>query len=111
MMTQLTKIKAVVVAVDGTAGSGKSSICSTACKKKKWVYLNTGAIYRAIAYLVIQQEIDPQKESKVCAIIDEIVPFLHWDYASETIFFEKKALSPHLYSERVGQAASVIAQS
>ena len=89
---QLTKTKAekaVVVAVDGTAGSGKSSICSTACKKKKWVYLNTGAIYRAVAYLVIQQGVDPQHESKVCAIIDDIVPSLHWDYATETIFFKK----------------------
>ena len=109
-MKPIVNTKAVVVAVDGTAGSGKSSICSTVCKKKKWVYLNTGSIYRAIAYLVLQHKMDPTDESKVCDLMTDLLPSLRWDYATETIFFGKKALTPYLYSEQVGQTASLIAK-
>lgn len=43
--------KTFVVAIDGHAGCGKSSICSEASKQNSWVYISTGALYRGLAYL------------------------------------------------------------
>ena len=99
-----------IVAVDGTAGSGKSSICSTACGRKSWAYINTGSLYRAVAYLVEQQHIDPHDESKLCDFMTKESIYLRWNFEKEAIFFREKNLKPYLYSEKIGQVASSIAK-
>lgn len=42
----------MIVAVDGPAGVGKSSVCGQVAKDLGWFYLNSGVFYRATAYLV-----------------------------------------------------------
>lgn len=49
--------KKIVVAIDGPAGSGKSTIAKALAKKLGFVYLDTGAMYRAITYLAISKSI------------------------------------------------------
>ena len=44
-----------IVAVDGPAGSGKSSICTAVCQRLGWSHVNTGAIYRAVGLLGIKR--------------------------------------------------------
>lgn len=50
--------KNFVVAIDGTAGSGKSTTARGAAKELGWFYLDTGAMYRALTYKVIRDKID-----------------------------------------------------
>ncbi|MEO0074538.1 MAG: (d)CMP kinase [candidate division WOR-3 bacterium] len=52
--------KFFIVAIDGTAGSGKSTTAFGAAQKLGWFYLDTGAMYRAITYKVIKDKIDWQ---------------------------------------------------
>jgi len=47
-----------IVAIDGTAGSGKSTTARGAAKILKFYYLNTGAMYRAVTYKIIKEDID-----------------------------------------------------
>ena len=49
--------KKIVVAIDGPAGSGKSTIAKALAEKLSYVYLDTGAMYRAITYLAISKSI------------------------------------------------------
>ena len=46
-----------IVAVDGPAGSGKSSICAKVCRDIGWSYVNTGALYRSVGLLAAESHV------------------------------------------------------
>lgn len=50
--------KNFIVAIDGTAASGKSTTARGAAQKLGWFYLNTGAMYRAVTYKIIRDKVD-----------------------------------------------------
>ncbi|WP_285113773.1 (d)CMP kinase [Leifsonia sp. fls2-241-R2A-40a] len=62
----------IVVAVDGPAGSGKSSVSKATASRLGWAYLDTGAAYRALAWYVVQRGIDPTDSD---AVIDALPDF------------------------------------
>jgi len=61
-----------VVAIDGTSGSGKTTTARKVSKLLGWLYLDTGATYRAVAYFVLRRGVDPNDEKKVTQILDEL---------------------------------------
>ena len=62
----------IVVAIDGPAGSGKSSVSKAAARKLGFAYLDTGAAYRAVAWHVLNTATDPADEQ---AVIDSLEDF------------------------------------
>ena len=54
-----------VVAIDGPAGSGKGTVCKMLAEEENLVYIDTGAMYRCIAYLALQNNIDIADEDKI----------------------------------------------
>ena len=61
-----------VVTIDGPAGAGKSSVAKRAAKELKIKYLDTGAIYRAIALILAKSEITPEKKEFLNEALKEI---------------------------------------
>ncbi len=99
-----------IVAVDGPAGSGKSSVCSKACKRLGWTYVNTGFLYRAVAYICQQRGISLVDQSGLGAVIDDFTQSLNWDPETQAVWFEGKNISEYLYTDSAGAAASLIAK-
>ncbi|MBQ2890564.1 MAG: (d)CMP kinase [Clostridia bacterium] len=60
------------VAIDGPAGAGKSTIAKAVAKKLGCIYIDTGAMYRAIGVTVLQKGIEPKDEANVAGILDDI---------------------------------------
>ncbi|MDO8731314.1 MAG: (d)CMP kinase [Actinomycetota bacterium] len=60
-------IRPLVVAVDGPAGSGKSSVCRGTAARLSWHYLDTGAMYRAMTWAVLDAGIDPNDADAVAS--------------------------------------------
>jgi len=60
------------VAIDGTCASGKSTTARIAAKRLKWLFLDTGAMYRAVAFEILRRCVDPEDEEKVSEIVGEI---------------------------------------
>jgi CMP/dCMP kinase len=60
-------MESVVVAIDGPAASGKSSVASRVAAKLGFLYVNTGAMYRAAAWAVVDGGVDPSDASAVVA--------------------------------------------
>jgi cytidylate kinase len=54
-----------VIAIDGPAASGKSSVARELARQLKFVYVNSGAIYRAITWHILQNEIDPEDGERI----------------------------------------------
>jgi cytidylate kinase len=61
-----------IIAIDGPAGSGKSTIAKALAKRLNLEYLDTGAMYRAVALISIQQKIEITDEKQVLAIAKEM---------------------------------------
>lgn len=111
----------VIVAVDGPAGSGKSSICAAAAEKLGWMTLNTGMIYRAAAYVGIQKKyvVAPHPEGgsdfevnepNLVRLTEELAQELQWDDRMQGLLWQGKPLGAALNDPIIAQAASLIAK-
>lgn len=100
-----------IVAVDGPAGSGKSSVCLKACQRLGWTYVNTGFLYRAIACICRQRDLALDDDAALSRIIDEFSEELQWIPETQAVNFRGENLSPLLSTDRAGQDASLIAKN
>ncbi len=100
-----------IVAVDGPAGSGKSSVCAKACQKLGWTYINTGFLYRSIAFICRERSLDLEDNKALASIISEFCETLHWDPTTQSVWFDGRDLSPFLYTDQAGKDASLIAKN
>jgi len=62
----------VIIAIDGPAGSGKSTIAQAVAKRLKFAYLDTGAMYRAVAFAVLARRLDPSDSGPVAVVAREV---------------------------------------
>lgn len=62
----------VVVAVDGPAAAGKSTVSKAVAKRLGYTYIDTGAMYRAFTSYVLDKGVDPKDEKACCALIPEV---------------------------------------
>lgn len=62
----------ISVAIDGPAGAGKSTIAKLVGKRFNLMYINTGAMYRAVSLLSKEQNIDPNQVDRIINIIDQM---------------------------------------
>lgn len=100
-----------IVAVDGPAGSGKSSVCSQVCQRLGWTYVNTGFLYRAVAYICRQRDIDLHDQSGLSEVIDEFTKSLKWDPETQAVWFQNMNIAAYLYTDSAGKDASLIAKN
>ena len=75
------------VAIDGPAGAGKSTIARAVAKKKGFIYVDTGAMYRAMALFMLREGVEPTDAATIAdkckeAIVNDNACFLEGVYPS-----------------------------
>jgi len=65
-------MRKIVVAIDGPAASGKSTVAKAVAKELGFTYIDTGAMYRAFTAYVLDKGVDPKDEAASCALIPEV---------------------------------------
>lgn len=68
-----------VIAIDGPAGAGKSTISKMVAKQLKYIYIDTGAMYRAVAWRVLQEYKPPISTEQIIASVQDIDIKLSYD--------------------------------
>ena len=71
-MDEDAKMKHVSIAIDGPAAAGKSTVAKLVAKKLGYVYVDTGAMYRAFTWYVLHKGLDPKNEEESCSLIPEV---------------------------------------
>jgi cytidylate kinase len=99
-----------VVAIDGTSGSGKSTTAKKVSELLDWLYLDTGATYRAVAYFVLQQGIDPNDERKVTQILDELNIDIEKVNGEQRTIVNGEDVSDKLRTEQVNKAVTPVSK-
>lgn len=98
------------IAIDGPAGAGKSSIAKRVAKEMSFVYVDTGAMFRTMAYYFLQNGIDTADEALVAANCDKIEIRIEYKNDEQHIFLNGEDVSAEIRKEEVGKHASVVAK-
>lgn len=99
-------MKNLVIAVDGPAGAGKSTIAKIVADKLNINYIDTGAMYRAITYKVLQNNINVNNEDQII----EIAKNSDIDFKDNNIYLDGKILKEEIRTPEVSNNVSNIAQ-
>ncbi len=99
-------MKNLVIAVDGPAGAGKSTIAKIVADKLNINYIDTGAMYRAITYKVLQNNVDVNDESAIV----ELAKNSDIDFKDNNIYLDGKILKEEIRTPEVSNNVSNIAQ-
>ena len=96
------------IAIDGPSGAGKSTIAKRVAKELSFIYVDTGAMYRAMALYVLEQNIDPQDQAKVAAACPDIDVTILYEDGVQQVLLNGKNVSAEIRQEIVGNTASKI---
>lgn len=99
-------MKKLVVAIDGPAAAGKSTVAKMVAKKIGATYIDTGAMYRAVTYFALSQNIDPKDESAVVSILPKLKLDIKED---ERIFLNGTDVTKQIRSIEVNDNVSYVA--
>lgn len=98
---------AINVAIDGPAGAGKSTIAKAIAKELGYVYVDTGAMYRAMALYFINNNVDSSDETAINSKVDDIDVSIKYIDGSQHVFLNQEDVTSSLRTEAVGNMASV----
>lgn len=95
------------IAIDGPGGAGKSTIARRAAAELGFVYVDTGAIYRAVACAALSRGIDPSDEAAVSALLPSLQLELRWtEDGVQHVWLNGADISAQLRTPEVSTAAS-----
>lgn len=99
------------IAIDGPAGAGKSSIAKLVAKKLSFVYVDTGAMFRTVAYYFLSQGKDPSDAEMVTEECEKISISIEYKDGAQHIFLDGTDVSTEIRQEEVGKNASIVAKN
>ena len=94
------------IAIDGPAGAGKSTIAKKLAKELGYIYVDTGAMYRAMAYHFLQNNIASDNESEIaksCKNVDVSISYIDGE---QQVLLNGQNISDKIRNEEVGNMAS-----
>jgi cytidylate kinase len=94
------------IAIDGPSGAGKSTLSKKLAQKLGYLYVDTGALYRAIGLYVLRQNKNCKNEAEVTSLLNDIKITLNYENNSQHIYLNGEDVSTAIRKEEVGMAAS-----
>lgn len=94
------------VAIDGPAGAGKSTIAKRVAKEKGYIYVDTGAMYRAMALYFIRQGIGADEEEKINEACKDADISIAYEDGVQVVLLNGENVNGLIRTEQVGNMAS-----
>ena len=94
------------IAIDGPAGAGKSTIAKAVAKKLQIIYVDTGAMYRAMALFMIREKVDPADADAISQMCRDADITLAYEGNEQVVYLNGENVNPYLRTEEVGNMAS-----
>lgn len=95
------------VAIDGPAGAGKSTVAKRVAKELGFVYVDTGAMYRALAVYFLQQGLKPDEKDKIAEACKKAEVSIGYEEGVQQVYLNGENVTGKLREEAVGNMASV----
>ena len=94
------------IAIDGPAGAGKSTIAKAVAKRLGIIYLDTGAMYRSVAYYVLKHGVPVSDEKGVQGILGGLEMDIRYEDGAQQIYVCGENVTPYLREPHMSKAAS-----
>ena len=94
------------IAIDGPAGAGKSTIAKRLAKTLGFIYVDTGAMYRAMAYYFLQHNIDAKDENAIAAACPDVDVTITYENGEQQVLLNGENVNGVIRNEEVGNMAS-----
>ena len=101
-------VKKIIITIDGPAGAGKSTVSKTLAKKLNYIYLDTGALYRALAYKTLKLKISLDDVSALANLCSSTTVVLKNIDGQMKVSVDGEDVEEKIRTEEVGLAASKI---
>lgn len=95
------------VAIDGPAGAGKSTIAKLVAKEKGFIYVDTGAMYRALAVHFLKKGLKPEDTEGIIMACEDADVSLQYENGLQQVYLNGENVTSMLRTEEVGNMASV----
>ena len=97
------------IAIDGPAGAGKSSAAKKAAESLRFVYVDTGAMYRTIGLYMLENQVRVDEEEALKAALDRIRIELMYEEGVQRMYLNGEDVSDRIRTPEVSEKASVVA--
>lgn len=98
------------VAIDGPAGAGKSTIAKKIAKKMQLIYVDTGAMYRAMALFLLRNHVSPEDAAAIERTCEDAEIGICYEKGQQVVYLNGENVNDLLRSEEVGKMASISSQ-
>ncbi len=99
-------MKKIAIAIDGPAGSGKSTIAKNIAKELGIIYVDTGAMYRAVAYDCMEKEVSVFDEDGVVSVLEQMDLQIKLENEEQKIYLYGVDVTKTIRTQKIGQGAS-----
>ena len=99
----------MVIAIDGPAGSGKSTVAKIVAEKLRFRYIDTGSMYRAVAWKSLLKNVDLSNEEMVAEIVRNMEIDLVPEEGGQSVLVDGENATNQLKQEKISRAAAVVA--
>ena len=94
------------IAIDGPAGAGKSTIAKLIAKKKNYIYVDTGAMYRAMALFFLESGVAPDEQDKIAEACKDVDVTISYENGEQIVWLNGRNVNGLIRTEEVGKMAS-----
>ena len=94
------------IAIDGPAGAGKSSIAKALSKRLGYIYIDTGAMYRAVALFFLDEGVKDSEDSRIESLLEKLDISIKYEDGTQKVFLNGVDVSDKLRLEQIGKLAS-----
>ena len=99
-------MKTYIIAIDGPAGAGKSTVCSDVAKELGILHLDTGATYRTLALGLLREGVDVTDEKEVTSVLDNIEISIDFVDGKQLMYLNGEDVTSLIRTNEISQAAS-----
>ena len=103
-------MKKMSIAIDGPAGAGKSTVAQIVARRLKYIYIDTGAMYRAVSWKVLQEKLTEKDADAIIQIAKEITITLTYVDGKTTVFVDGCNVTGAIRNPEVSRMVSEVAQ-
>ncbi|PAQ16208.1 cytidylate kinase [Bacillaceae bacterium SAOS 7] len=102
--------KRIQIAIDGPAAAGKSTVAKIIAEKLSYVYIDTGAMYRALTYKALQQQVDPENEDALLQLLQQLEIVLQPGESGQQVFIDENDVTNEIRTNEVTNTVSFVAK-